>query len=178
MALIEADQLVTIYECPRARAVNFAIYIGDAMREYGIVTPARIAAFLAQIGHESGRLRYTREIWGPTTAQARYEGRADLGNTEPGDGKRFMGRGLIQITGRSNYQQVTDALGEDFISHPALLEMPKWAALSAAWFWASRDLNTLADAGEFDAITRRINGAQTGRKDRALLHERAKIVLS
>ncbi len=75
-----------------------------------INTPARAAAFLAQVGHESGQLRYLREIWGPTPAQVRYEGRADLGNAQPGDGKRFMGRGLIQITGRKNYADCGAAL--------------------------------------------------------------------
>lgn len=177
-ALVTAPQLVALYGCTLQRAGLFAGWLDEAMNEYGIVTPARIRAFLAQIGHESARLRHTREIWGPTPAQLRYEGRADLGNTQPGDGKRFMGRGLIQLTGRANYAQATDALGEDFLLYPPLLETPKWASRSAAWFWVSRNLNALADAGQFDLITRRINGGQNGRADRLALHERARSLIT
>jgi len=178
MTLITPQQLVDIYRCPFVRAATFAPFLNQAMWSEAIVTPARIRAFLAQIGHESGRLKYVREVWGPTSAQLRYEGRADLGNTEPGDGKRYLGRGLIQVTGRANYRQVTDALGEDFVTYPALLETPKWACLSAAWFWGARDLNALADAGEFGQITRRINGGQTGSTDRFALHEAAQAIVT
>jgi putative chitinase len=160
------------------RAATFAPFLNAAMDEYGIDTPARVAAFLAQVGHESGRLKWIREIWGPTSAQLRYEGRADLGNTQPGDGRRFLGRGLIQITGRANYQRVSNAMGEDFIAEPERLETPKWACLSAAWFWSDRGLNELTDDGKFDAVTRRINGGQTGRNDRIALHEAAQSVLA
>lgn len=93
-----------------------------ACERYHINTPARLAAFLAQIGHESGKLAWTRELWGPTGPQSRYDGREDLGNTEPGDGYRFRGRGLIQITGRDNYRTASDALGHDFIADPDTLE--------------------------------------------------------
>lgn len=177
MTLVTPQQLVDLYQCPFVRAATFSPFLNEAMFRYCIVTPARVRAFLAQIGHESGRLKYVREIWGPTSAQMRYEGRADLGNTEPGDGKKYLGRGLIQITGRANYQQIADVLGEDFITHPALLETPKWASLSAAWFWDSRDLNGLADNGEFDRITRRINGGQRGRADRVAIHLAAAAVI-
>lgn len=178
MSLITPAQLVELYGCPYVRAANFAPYLNDAMWAEGIVTPIRIRAFLAQIGHESGRLRYTREIWGDTPAQRRYEGRADLGNTEPGDGRRYMGRGLIQITGRANYQRVTDALGEDFVSYPALLETPKWAALSAGWYWGAHDLNALADAGDMRTLTRRINGGWNGLDDRMALYQTAQEVVA
>ncbi|WP_018991312.1 glycoside hydrolase family 19 protein [Aromatoleum toluclasticum] len=178
MTLVTPDQLVALYGCPFVRAANFAPHLNQAMWEAGIVTPERIRAFLAQIGHESARLIHVREIWGPTPAQRRYEGRADLGNTEPGDGRRFMGRGLIQITGRANYRDAAEALGEDFLAYPALLETPKWASLSAGWFWSSRGLNALADEGEFDGITRRINGGQTGRADRIALHQAAQEVIA
>lgn len=167
---ITPAQLTRIYGIPFLNAANWAGPINAAMREFGISTsPDRIAAFLAQIGHESGRLRYVREIWGPTPVQERYEGRADLGNTQPGDGKRFMGRGLIQITGRANYAQISDALGEDFVRFPGLLERPEFAARSAGWFWASRGLNELADAGDHRRITRRINGGLNGLEDRLLI---------
>lgn len=147
------------------------------MERHSINTPARQAAFLAQIGHESGRLRYVRERWGPTAAQRGYEGRADLGNTQPGDGKRYMGRGLIQITGRANYRRCGEALGLDLINRPELLEVHAHAAMSAAWFWSSRGLNELADAGEFDKITRRINGGQNGREERLALWQLAQAAL-
>lgn len=177
VTLIQSAHLIALYDCSPVHARHYALWLDEACWQYGIVTPERIRAFLAQAGHESGRLLHTREIWGPTPAQLRYEARADLGNTQPVDGKRFMGRGLIQITGRSNYAQASEALGEDFLMHPALLETPKWASRSAAWFWWSRGLNALADEGEFGRITRRINGGQTGRADRVALLERAQAVI-
>ena len=137
-----------------------------------------MAAFIAQIGHESGQLQYVREIWGPTAAQLRYEGRADLGNTVTGDGSRYRGRGLIQITGRANYAACGEALGIDLINHPELLEQPQYACLSAAWFWAMKGLNTLADAGEFNTVTRRINGGLNGLADRLSLWVKAREVLA
>ncbi len=156
--------------CTAERAEAWAQPITDAMEEYEINTPARQAAFLAQIGHESGRLRYVREIWGPTDAQKRYEGRQDLGNTQPGDGKRFMGRGLIQVTGRANYTRVAAALGiPDLLDKPEQLEQPEHAVRSAGWFWKTHGLNELADAGDFIRITRRINGGVNGLPDRQAL---------
>lgn len=178
MSLITPAQLAALYGCPYVRAANFAPYLNDAMWSEGIVTPARIRAWLAQIGHESGRLRYVREVWGPTSAQLRYEGRADLGNTEPGDGERYKGRGLIQITGRANYKCATDALGEDFVTYPALLETPKWAALSAGWFWGVHGLNALADAEDMRRISRIINGGWNGLDDRMALYAAAQEVIA
>ncbi|MGB6104600.1 MAG: glycoside hydrolase family 19 protein, partial [Pusillimonas sp.] len=109
---------------------------------------------------------YTREIWGPTPAQLRYEGRADLGNIERGDGSRFRGRGLIQITGRANYRSVANGLGIDCLSEPALLEFPEDAARSAAWWWANNGCNQIADTEDFERLTRRINGGLNGYADR------------
>lgn len=169
--------------CSAIRAASWLAPIQRACDHFEINTPTRLAAFLAQIGHESGRLVYVREIWGPTPAQARYEGRADLGNTQPGDGKRYMGRGLIQTTGRANYAATRDGLRAthqgvpDFIEAPAMLELPDWAALSAAWYWCSRGLNPLADAGDFMRITRKINGGTNGMADRLILWDRAKEAL-
>ncbi len=119
-----------------------------------------------------------KEIWGPTAAQTRYEGRADLGNTQPGDGSKFRGRGLIQITGRANYAACGEALGLDLINQPTLLELPQHAAMSAAWFWSMKDLNTLADKGDFVKITRRINGGLNGQADRQGLYDKALKVLA
>ena len=112
--------------------------LNAAMVRYQIIGPKRVAAFIAQIGHESGQLKYVKEIWGPTAAQAKYEGRTDLGNTVAGDGSKYRGRGLIQITGRGNYMACGEGLGLDLIKQPELLEKPQHACMSAAWFWAPR----------------------------------------
>ena len=133
---------------------------------YGIDTSLRVSAFLAQIGHESGRMRYVEEI----ASGKKYEGRKDLGNTQKGDGMRFKGRGLIQITGRANYTELSNDVGVDFVSQPMLLSMPEYAVLSACWFWKKRGLNRLADKGEFREITRRINGGYNGLEDREKLY--------
>ena len=116
-------------------------------------------------------------MWGPTAAQSKYEFRKDLGNTEPGDGKRFKGRGLIQITGRANYKSVSDALETDYIANPEYLERPNDASLSAAWFWKEHGLNELADVGDFATITRRINGGLNGWNSRLDYWNKAKQVL-
>lgn len=149
-------------------AARYLDPLNTAMQRFGIDTPVRAAAFLAQIMHESARLRYVREL----ASGAAYEGRSDLGNVEPGDGRYFKGRGLIQITGRANYRACSLALygDERLIDHPSLLEAPEASALSAAWYWHSRNLNALADAGQFDLITRRINGGLNGAQDRRTLH--------
>jgi len=180
---VTADLLVRAMGCTPERAERFAPHLDLACQTYQIDSPKRLAAFLAQIGHESGALRYTQELWGPTSAQARYEGRRDLGNTEPGDGKRFMGRGLIQTTGRGNYRALTQRLrarfgsAPDFEQHPEKLEEPGWAAISAADYWDWRSLNALADAGDFERITRRINGGLNGQEDRLARWARATRVL-
>lgn len=175
--MITARQLQDAIGCPVERAEKWVGALNAAMRRFEINTPERIRAFLAQIGHESGRLLYVREIWGPTPAQARYEGRADLGNTHQGDGWFYRGRGLIQITGRANYRACGLALGLSLISIPALLEQPENAALSAAWFWATHGCNELADAGNFTAITRRINGGLNGQAERVALLAQASTVI-
>ena len=117
------------------RATEYLPHLVAAMDEFDINTPQRQAMFLAQIGHESGYLRYTVEIWGPTPAQSRYEGRKDLGNVQIGDGYKFRGRGLLQTTGRDNYRATGQALGVDLWASPELLGQPALAARSAAWFW-------------------------------------------
>ena len=174
---ITAQQLLQILPNAGAKAGVFVPVLNTAMLRYQIVGAKRVAAFVAQIGHESGQLVYVREIWGPTPAQAKYEGRKDLGNTVAGDGFKYRGRGLIQITGRANYAACGEALALDLINHPELLEQPQHACMSAAWFWASRGLSTLADAGKFDTITRRINGGQNGATDRQALYDKALKVL-
>ena len=176
--LITVQQLMQILPNASPEAGVFVPLLNTAMNRYQIVGNKRMAAFIAQIGHESGQLRYLKEVWGPTAAQARYEGRAALGNTKPGDGFRYRGRGLIQITGRANYAACGEGLGLDLLAVPELLEKAQHACMSAAWFWATRGLNTLADAGQFDKITLRINGGQSGAADRHALYARALKVLA
>ena len=175
---ITAQQLLQILPNAGQVAGFFVPVLNTAMNRYQIVGTKRVAAFIAQIGHESGQLKYVKEIWGPTAAQARYEGRKDLDNTVAGDGSKYRGRGLIQITGRANYMACGEALALDLINQPELLEKPQHACMSAAWFWATKGLNTLADAGKFDRITRRINGGQNGAADRQTLYARALKVLA
>ena len=175
---ITPQQLLQILPNAGPVAGVFVPVLNAAMGHYQIVGAKRVAAFIAQIGHESGQLKYVKEIWGPTAAQARYEGRKDLGNTVAGDGSKYRGRGLIQITGRANYMACGEGLGLDLIKQPELLENPQHACMSAAWFWATKGLSTLADAGEFDKITRRINGGQNGAADRQALYARALKVLA
>lgn len=178
----------TISICTGARidrAQRFAAELCAGMAIYRIDTPARQAAFLAQIGHESGGLRYTTELWGPTPAQIRYEGRTDLGNVQPGDGSRFRGHGLIQVTGRANHARATYRLRQrfgsevpDFEINPEALAEPRWTVLSACDFWDDKNLNVLADAGDFLKITRVINGGINGLADRQALYASALRALS
>lgn len=166
-------------------ASKFMDHINAACNKYQINTAARQLCFLAQVGHESGSLFFTEEL----ASGAAYEGRKNLGNTHPGDGIKFKGRGLIQITGRANYKAVGDALGIDFIKNPMLLggknvnkcnaDQLKNAAMSAGWFWDNRKLNDLADniniykpidtganLDHFILITKKINGGANGLADR------------
>lgn len=164
---LTTEILANALSIPASRAMVWANPLEQAMVRFAIDTPEQRAAFLAQVAHESGKLVYVREIWGPTAAQAKYEGRLDLGNTQPGDGKRFLGRGLIQITGRANYEAVSKGLGIDFVSNPSLLELTDNAAMSAAWFWYAHGLN--AYVSNFTTLTRKINGGLNGLADREAL---------
>lgn len=150
-------------------ATKFYGGLNDACAEYEINSNERIAAFLAQLAHESAGFHYVEEI----ASGSAYEGRLDLGNNEPGDGVRFKGRGLIQITGRANYRKLSDAFRVDFVGNPSWLERPQYAALSAGWFWDEKNLNPLADDGDFEHITRRINGGLNGYDDRLSWWKRA-----
>ena len=175
---ITVEQLKRIMPNAGHRTGVFIGPLNQAMAEFCIDTPMRKAAFLAQIAHESGSLRYVREL---ASGEAYDTGRlaARLGNTPEadGDGQRYKGRGLIQITGRHNYIACGMALDVDLLGNPELLEQPELACRSAAWFWDSRDLNKLADEGQFRAITRAINGGYNGYEDRLAYYERAKAVL-
>jgi putative chitinase len=143
------------------RAGVFYTPLSEAMQEFEIDSPLRAACFIAQVAHESGSLRYTREI----ADGSAYEGRADLGNTVPGDGKRYPGRGLLQITGRTNTLACLAALHqrEDALEY---LELPIGASRSACWYWKTRRLNEFADLGNFWSISKIINGGTVGLDDR------------
>ena len=171
--MLDEATLLKIMPHAKSRVQDFLEPLNAAMREFHINTPVRQAAFLAQIAHESGELRYVKEI----ASGAAYEGRKDLGNTQPGDGMRYKGRGLIQITGRNNYAECGKAMGVDLITNPELLETNDLACRSAAWFWASRGLNDLADKGDFKRITKRINGGYNGLKERQAFYAKAMLYL-
>lgn len=149
------DDLKTIM--PYAQESDILTYLTPltlACSEYQINTPNRLRMFLANITVESGSLKYVREL----ASGVSYEGRRDLGNTQPGDGPKFKGRGLLQITGRANYTACADALGVDLLDNPELLEQPIYAAESAGWFWQTHGLNELADQNNFFLVCARING--------------------
>lgn len=140
-------------------------------------TAVRLANFLGQACHETGAFRFLREVWGPTEAQRRYEGRADLGNTVAGDGYRYRGRGIFQLTGRANYREIGAAIGQPLEASPELAERPDIAVLTACRFWQSRGLNALADQGLEDTITRRVNGGTNGIAERRKLVARMRGLL-
>lgn len=157
-----------------SRLKDFAPPLNAAMEEFGIDTLRRAAAFVAQLAHESGEFAFMEEIWGPTSAQKRYEPVTDLskrlGNTEPGDGRRFKGRGPIQLTGRANYQRFGVLLKVDLVNNPELAATPQVGFRIAGLFWQKKGLNELADAGDFKEITRRINGGFNGLSQREAFH--------
>lgn len=171
-------ELASAMSIPLARAQKWAPALTAAMAGGQINTRLRQAAFLAQIGHESGSLVYTKELGGASYF-AKYDGRKDLGNTQPGDGTRFCGRGLIQVTGRANYAKCSEALFSDdrLLKNPELLEQPEWAAKSAVWYWSTRSLNALADADRFTDLTKKINGGTNGLEDRKARYRLALTVL-
>lgn len=190
--MITGQQLKQIAPTVKSASV-YAPLLAELMPNWGIDTPARQQAFLAQLLHESGAFRYTREI---ASGEA-YEGRMDLGNSQPGDGKRFRGRGLIQVTGRTNYKACSLALFKDLrlLKQPELLELPRYAVESACWYWKSRELNSIADLPDtwiktiarkdgtvkqytkFEWLTVKINGGLNGYAERLHFWQKAKQVL-
>lgn len=203
-----ADLLVRAVGCGRGLAATWEKPLAEACRLYEIDTAPRLAAFLATIGHESAGLsrtveslnysaerlqavwpsRYTPELARsharnqPVIAEHVYGGR--MGNSKPGDGYRFRGRGLIQVTGRANYEAVRDLLRQrvvgapDLLHQPEALAEPRWAALSAAAYWHEHELNELADTGEFTRLSKRVNGGSNGMADRLERYKRAREGLS
>jgi putative chitinase len=167
--------------------------LNDTFAKYGISTPKQQAAFIGQCQHESNNFKTLEEnlhysanglmaVWPsrfPSADVAQsfannpekiankvYGSRADLGNTEDGDGWKFHGRGVIQLTGRNLYKTCGDALGQPLTEHPELLLEPQWACMSAGWFWNKKNLNPLADDEQWETMTRRINGGLNGLDNR------------
>jgi predicted chitinase len=159
-----------------ANAQKYLPALNSAMAQGNINTCPRKSAFIAQLAHESGQLRYWEEL----ASGKAYEGRKDLGNTHPGDGVRFKGRGPIQLTGRNNYRAAGKALGMDLENNPTLVATTDVGFRTSLWFWNYRSLNNYADQNTqsaFDTITRRINGGTNGKADRDQFWRKAKSAL-
>lgn len=179
------DQLKEIVPSIKEKNLIYADYISTLTEGW---TKKAKAGFVAQLAHESGAFNYVREI----ASGAAYEGRADLGNTEPGDGKKFRGRGLIQITGRNNYKNCSIFLFGDnrLLDNPEILEQPEFAIKSAVWFWDYKALSNIMNKPDgwvhvfkgknydaFEWVTLRINGGQNGIEERKKYYQRALSVL-
>jgi putative chitinase len=189
-----------------ANADKFHEALDAAMEEFNINTPQRKAMFLAQVMHESGKLsavtenlnykaasldavfpKYFKNAGRDATeyehqpekiANIVYASRMGNGDTESGDGYRFRGRGLIQLTGKDNYRACSEGLGQDLVDDPSYLETPEGACRSAAWFWDKNSLNDSADAGDILTNTKKINGGTIGLDDRKAHYEQALDLLS
>ncbi|MBN9053583.1 MAG: glycoside hydrolase family 19 protein, partial [Rhizobiales bacterium] len=177
LALLERvnGRVFTVAQKTNAQSVIDALTIYG--ERFGILQPHRLVQFLAQLMHESAAFAYDREIWGPTPAQKRYEGRKDLGNVQKGDGSRYRGRGPIQVTGRANYRAFSkwaksiDPAAPNFETSPEKITTDPWEGLSPLWYWEEgnpdgKSLNRLADSGDIENITRKINGGLNGYADR------------
>ena len=202
--IITQAQLREIMGCSGTVAMTWCDPVNAVIQRFNLDTRMRTAAFLAQVGHESTRLtrlvenlNYSAEglvaTW-PKRFDAKlaaqvarkpeqianivYADRLGNGSQASGDGWEYRGRGLIQITGKSNYRDCGAVLGLDLLKTPSLLEIPTNAAMSAGWFWSMNGLNALADAGQFETLTRRINGGLNGLADRKDLLARAMRVLA
>ncbi len=171
--LITQAQLIAIAPySKRDRLEQLLPHLNITMDRYKINTPLRKAHFLAQVGHESDGFNTNEEY----ASGSAYEWRTDLGNVQVGDGVRFKGRGLIQVTGRANYGECGRALGVDLIRSPQRLGDYDLACLSAGWYWDTRRLNAYADRDDVLQITRIINGGTNGLADRQDYLARAKRV--
>jgi putative chitinase len=174
---LEQLQSICMTSQGRGRCAIFLPHLQAFAPRYGINTSQRMAAFLAQVMHESAEFRYVREL-GSHAYLDKYDTgplAKKLGNSpeDDDDGQMYRGRGLVQITGLANYTRCGKALGLDLIKKPELLEQPEYAVQSACWFWWINGLNALADADDFRAITRRINGGYNGYAERVVYWERA-----
>jgi len=179
------EQLKQIVPTLSQKAEVFIPYLNEAIEEYQINTPRRLAGFIAQCAHESGGFKYTTEI----ASGAAYQGRKDLGNIYPNDGIKFKGRGILQITGRSNYEQVSKVFGVDFVKSPELLAAPQYAVKTSAWKFVQIKGNNLMDLPDtwrsetkkycpFEYLTYRVNGGQNGAAERLEYFNRALTVFN
>ncbi|MEZ2320481.1 MAG: DUF4231 domain-containing protein [Microcoleus sp.] len=169
------EQLIQIAgsKAPSDRLRQLAPSLNEVLNYYQINTPLRICHFIAQVAHESDCFNAMEEY----ASGQDYEGRDDLGNTQPGDGARFKGRGLMQLTGRSNYAEFSKAMDKDFIAQPQLVAQIPFAIWVAGWYWDTRHLNDYADRDDLEAVTLRVNGGYNGLEDRRDYLQKAKSVL-
>lgn len=173
--LLTVDQLRRIMpDLPREKAEEYLPHLAAAMREADITTPQRMAFFLAQVAHESWDLNYMEEI----ASGAAYEGRKDLGNTQPGDGRRYKGRGPIQCTGRANYRAAGKALGLDLEGNPDRAKDPDVGFRVTVWYWTDKGINRWCDIGDFVKVTRLVNGGTNGLAHREKCLRRARLALT
>lgn len=200
---ITVEQLKAIFGLNFQAAAAWLVPLNQTLEKYSINTPVRVAQFLAQVGHESARLTtvsenlnysskgllttfskyfndataiaYARQP--PKIANRVYAGRYGNGDEKSGDGWKYHGRGLIQVTFKDNYAACGKALGLDLVANPTMLETPLYAALSAGWYWDSKGLNVLADKEDTLGVTKKINGGTNGLDDRVALYAKAKGVL-
>lgn len=170
---VTREQVIRIMPAAKGRVDRFLVFINRYAPEFGITTSLRMAHYLAQVAHESAELKYTKEL----ASGAEYEGRKDLGNTSRGDGVRYKGRGLIQLTGKANYKAYKEYCGFDVVAKPELLEQPLGATRSSMWYWQTHGLNALADKDDVKSVTKRINGGYNGLADREKYLTRAKKAL-
>lgn len=180
--MLTLDQFKKIFpNCPKAKIEEYFKHLLKTMEKFEINTKLRMSAFLAQVAHESYQFKYMEEIWGPTDQQKKYEPPSTLavklGNTEKGDGFKYKGRGPIQCTGKSNYEQAGKYFKEDFVKFPEKVATSEWAFMIAGWFWDTRKLNALADKSDFLAITKKINGGTNGLEDRKKYYDKCLEVL-
>lgn len=183
--ILTIDQLNAI--CGSAkfeeRKLAFLYRLYDEGRRFGMDAPEVVAQIVAQVAHESMAFRHAREIWGPTKTQRGYEGRKDLGNTKAGDGERFMGRDLIQVTGRANYRALTKWLGRhDFEKEPEALQRPEWIGVGVVWYFATRTregrhILDYCREGNVEMVTRLVNGGRNGISDRLRYYTRTALVM-
>ena len=187
--LISEEQLKKIYKnCKPDKLKLYCEAFNKVWPEFGINTPKRIGAFLGQVGVESGELKYDKELpskWNKRNPKdpneptgTLYEGRKNLGNTQLGDGPKFIGRGVLQLTGRANYTDYSKKLNLDLIANPELAATPEVSVKIACQYFKDRGLLALADAWNLDEITRRVNGnAKLHLKERIAYSEVAKKIL-
>jgi putative chitinase len=165
--------LAEVSGCPPGTAAEYAPLLNSAASACELTTLEGKALFVAQVAHECDRFRTLVEY----ADGSAYNGRGDLGNTQPGDGPRYKGRGFIQITGRANYRDAGAALGLPLLDSPQLAEDPQNAARILTWYWTTRKITPPADAGRLSEVTQIINGGQNGAADRGELYRKAQTAL-